>query len=177
MLDNPMQKETLPDTPTELDLDLPTRIAAKTEQIAELRKRADALMHEIAERSVELKELTDSAFHLGVYEDGNYKIVRVPVYPRKSVDVGILERIYPEYHSRIVENVKVKIESDMAGKISRIGEYITQADVKAVVKDAGILAVVIPQPSNPDHYDISVVKKGGEAKGDGTSGGNTHANP
>jgi len=113
---------------------------------------------EIASVEADRLALFKRAKEINVVMDDHYKIVEVPIYPKKRVDVERLKR-YPEKYALIVQNIQSKIKDKAEMEIRKADVYISQADVKAVVKDKSILAVVIPEPMEVERWETEVVKR------------------
>jgi hypothetical protein len=113
---------------------------------------------EIASVEADRLALFKRAKEINVVMDEHYKIVEVPIYPKKRVDVERLKR-YPEKYALIVQNIQSKIKDKAEMEIRKADVYISQADVKAVVKDKSILAMVIPEQGEPERWEPEVVKR------------------
>lgn len=157
MLDNPREKEILPLGPE--DLTIPSRIAKLDEHRKFLIDQKEALVREIAELDTNRSLLLGRAKEVRVFEDEAYKIVEVPIFPKKTVDVETLKRLAPEKHEMIVRNLTAKAEDEIKARFAKIAVFIAQADVKAVIKDKGLLAQIIPEPTVPTGWEYSIVKK------------------
>lgn len=157
MLDNIRNKETLPKGPE--DEIIPTRIAAIEEHEKYLQKHIADLNAELSRAASEKDMLLKRAEELGISEDMEYRIVKVPVYPKKRVDVEWLKQNVPDAYDRIVGNILVRIQERAAADRERSAMFIAQADVKAVIRDKSTLAMAIPEPKEPDGFVISIVRK------------------
>lgn len=157
MLDNIRNKETLPKGPE--DEIIPTRIAAIEEHEKYLQKHIVDLNAELSRAASEKDMLLKRAEELGISEDMEYRIVKVPVYPKKRVDVEWLKQNVPDAYDRIVGNILVRIQERAAADRERSAMFIAQADVKAVIRDKSTLAMAIPEPKEPDGFVISIVRK------------------
>lgn len=156
MLDNIMQKETLP--VGDEDRIIPTRIARMDQHIAFLESQRIALEEQIRMAQFDRTELINRAKECHITTDSEYKILEVPVYPKKRVDVEKLKQ-YPDKYAMIVQNISVRIRDKVESDIAKAESFISQADVKAVIRDKGILAMVIPEVSEPTGYETKVVKR------------------
>lgn len=103
--------------------------------------------------------LIKRAKEVHVSEDSEYRIVEVPVFAKKTVDVEALKRLAPDKHAMIVSNLTVKAQDKIKAQLDKISVYIAQSDVKAVISDKGLLAQIIPEQTKPTGWEISVVKK------------------
>ena len=157
MLDNIRNKETLPKGPE--DEIIPTRIAAIEEHEKYLQKHIADLNAELSRAASEKDMLLKRAEELGISEDMEYRIVKVPVYPKKRVDVEWLKQNVPDAYDRIVGNILARIQEKAAADRERSAMFIAQADVKAVIRDKSTLAMAIPEPKEPDGFVISIVRK------------------
>lgn len=157
MLDNIREKETLPKGPE--DEIIPTRIAAIEEHEKYLQKHIADLNAELSRAASEKDMLLKRAEELGISEDMEYRIVKVPVYPKKRVDVEWLKQNVPDAYDRIVGNILARIQEKAAADRERSAMFIAQADVKAVIRDKSTLAMAIPEPKEPDGFVISIVRK------------------
>lgn len=157
MLDNISEKETLPRGPED-DI-IPTRIAKLDEHADFLESQMDALKKEIEMIDVERTMLLNRAKELGITEDFEYKIVQEPVYPKKHVDVEVLKRLANDKYLLIQQNIYSRVQDKVSAEVQKMMTYISQADVKAVIHDKGLLAQIIPEPKEPDGYKTIIVKK------------------
>lgn len=157
MLDSLTEKEILPKS-TE-DETLPTQIAKLDTHLAFLKQQQDRLTEEIASTSMDRDLLIKRAKDVHVSEDSEYRIVEVPVFAKKTVDVEALKRLAPDKHAMIVSNLTVKAQDKIKAQLDKISVYIAQADVKAVISDKGLLAQIIPEQTKPTAWETSVVKK------------------
>jgi hypothetical protein len=157
MLDSLHEKETLPKGPE--DIILPTRIAKQDEHIKFLKSQLDALAREISEAEFDRAAMVARAKDIRVFEDSDYKIVDIPIYPKKHVDVDALKKLAPDKHNLIVQNLQSKAMDKLKEQMNKIQISIAQADVKAVISDKALLAQIIPEPSEPSGWTVSIVKK------------------
>jgi hypothetical protein len=156
-LSNISEKEELP-TGIE-DMSLPTMISVQTELIQMLTEQRKLIDAEIAEAEIERQTLINRAKECNIYEDENYKLVDIPVYPKKHVDVTALRTLYPEKYAQILANIKQRILDAAKTDLQRTESFISQNDVKAIFKDKFALARLIPETSEPSEYKVSVVRK------------------
>jgi hypothetical protein len=156
-LDNIYDKETLPKGPE--DEIIPTRIAKLDEHRKFLESQVAMLRAEISGNLADREILYRRAKELHITTDKEYKIVEVPVYPNKKVDVAALKRLAPEKYEKIVTNLKELAEEKLKDQINKIQVTISLDAVKAFIKDKALLAMIIPEPSVPTEYKITVVKR------------------
>jgi hypothetical protein len=157
MLESPSEKETLPRGPE--DDVIPTRIAKLNEHRKYLESTIETLKNEISGNDVEIHTLLKRAKELHIAEDLEYKIVEVPHYPNKKVDIDALKRLAPDKHEKIVANLTEIAQDKLKAQMEKIQVSITQDAVKAFIKDKALLAQIIPEQTTPDRYDVSVVRK------------------
>ena len=155
-LDNIMEKETLP--VDDMDKRIPSRVAELDMHIQFLRENRERLNMQIDSAVMDRAFLLKRAKECNITDDGNYKIVEIPVYPKKRVDVTVLKK-YQDKYDLIVANIKSRISDKAAAEITKADTFISQADVKAVIRDKAILAMVIPEPTEVVGYEVSVVKR------------------
>lgn len=144
--------------PDESDLAIPTRIAQIDEHKKFLESQIVALQDSIAQSMVERGELLKRSKELRIFEDANYKIVEIPIYPKKRVDVETLKK-YSDKYQQILSNIASRIKDKAEMESKKAESFISQADVKAVIRDKATLAMVIPEVSEPSGWEISLVKK------------------
>jgi len=153
-------KEVLPPEPMrESEKDLPTQIHNIDEDIKWIDTEIDNLSCRRAGLSLERKEKIARALEITCVDAGSWKIVQVPVYPKSRVDVEYLKKNYEDRYKQIIANISLKITDKAKAEALKAETFISQADVKSVISDKGILALVIPRPTEPDHYNIEVVKR------------------
>ncbi len=157
MLDNPYALETLPADDT--DLSIPTRVANIDEYLISLKSDLATLEQKIREVESERNTMISRAKELSITTDSNYKLVEVPVYPNKRVDVEVLKKLDPIRYVQILQNIRSKISDKANADLERAQTFVSQADVKAVIKDKGLLAQIIPEPSTPARYITTIVKR------------------
>lgn len=157
MLDSISEKETLPRGPE--DDTIPTQIAKLDEHADFLESQMDALKKEIEMIDVERTMLLNRAKELNITEDFDYKIVQEPVYPKKHVDVEAFKSIAPERYDLVITAIQARLKDKMDAEIAKANSFISQADVKAVVREKGLLAQIIPEPKEPSGYKTIIVKK------------------
>jgi hypothetical protein len=155
-LENIMEKEILPID--DMDKQIPTRIAELDTHIQFLRENAARLQAQIESAAMDRVILLKRAKECNITDDGNYKIIEIPLYPKKRVDVTILKK-YQDKYDLIVANIKSRISDKAAAEITKADSFISQADVKAVIRDKAILSMVIPEPSEIVGYEVNVVKR------------------
>lgn len=157
MLENISEKEILP--VGDEDMILPTRIARQEAHIRFLNDQLAELTHQIRDAEFDRSAMITRAKEVRVFEDTDYKIIEVPVYPKKSVDVDALKRISPEKHAIIVANLTEKAKDKLKAQLEKVQVFISQADVKAVISDKVLLAQIIPEQTVPSGFETSIVKK------------------
>jgi hypothetical protein len=157
MLDNIQEKEILP--ADDSDRIIPTRIAKLDTHIAFLDDQISRLNEEIRNTRIDRDLLISRAKELHITTDKEYKIIEVPVYEKKRVDIEALKRMAADKYALIIANISAKLEDDIAAKKAKAATFISQADVKAVIKDKAVLAQVIPEPKEPSGYNVTVVKR------------------
>ena len=156
MLENLIEKETLPIG--DEDRAIPTRIARLDQHIKFKEDQLALMQEEIRMSKVDRDILIARAKECNITTDENYKIVEVPVYPKKRVDVQKLKQFEDKYR-KILENIAERIKDKANSEAAKAENFISQADVKAVVRDKAILAMVIPDGGEPERYEVSVVKR------------------
>jgi hypothetical protein len=156
-LDNIHEKELLPKGPE--DEIIPTRIAKLDEHRKFLQSQVEHLQKEIADCDIDRELLLKRAKEVRIFEDLEYKIVEVPVYPKKHVDVEALKRLAPEKFILIEANLTEKAKDKLKAQMEKIQISIAQADVKAVISDKALLVQIIPEPTTPSGWTVSIVKK------------------
>jgi hypothetical protein len=157
MLENINEAEVLPRGPE--DDVIPTRIAKLNEHRKYLESTIATLQKEISGNDVEIHSLLKRAKDLNIAEDLEYKIVSIPHYPNKKVDVEVLKRLAPDKHEKIVANLTEIAQDKLKAQMEKIQVSITQDAVKAFIKDKMLLTQIIPEQTVPDRYDVSVVRK------------------
>jgi hypothetical protein len=157
MLENPREQETLP--VGDEDRTIPTRVHEKDVHIAFLNDQRDQISRQIAEAEIDRRELLKRAKECHITTDAEYKIVEIPVYPNKHVDIEALKRLAPDKYNLIVQNLTSIAMDKLKEQMAKIQVKVAQADVKAVVKNKVLLAQIIPEPKEPTGYEISVVKR------------------
>jgi hypothetical protein len=157
MLDVISEKEVLPKGPE--DEIIPTKIAQIDTHIKFLKDQHEALVRQIVEAECDRNLLISRAKELHITTDANYKIVEIPIYPKKAVDVEALKRLAPDKHALIVANLTSKAQDKIKLQLEKISVFIAQADVKAVISDKVLLAQIIPEPKAPSGYEVSVVRR------------------
>ena len=157
MLENIHENEVLPRGPE--DAIIPSRVSTIDRKIAELREEAARIQCAIGELTLDRAMLLIRAKEVGVTEDAYCKILYIPIYPNRKVDAAVFKAIAPDKFDLACRNVLAKIEDKFKAEKERVGISFTHADVKALISDRAILARVIPEPTTPSGYEVSVVKK------------------
>jgi hypothetical protein len=143
-----------------LDAEIPTRIHFIDELIAHFNDLICDYQKKIAEEIATKNKLIVRANKFNITQDKYFKIVKVPIYDRQRVDVKRLkELITPEDYRKILSKIESELNDKYTEGVKKSEEFISQSDVKAVVKDKNILMQVIVTPPDPIRYDISVVKQ------------------
>jgi hypothetical protein len=155
-LDNIMEKEMLP--VGDEDKTLPTKIYEIDEHIRFLHDQLAILSDQFDSAKQDRLALIARAKECHITDDGRYKIVEIPIYPKKRVDVTVLKK-YQDKYALIVANIKSRIQDKAAMEIEKADVVISQADVKAVVRDKALLSMIIPEPSEPERYETTVVRR------------------
>jgi len=156
MLDTLTERETLPKSDS--DLTIPTKVADLEIHITYLNDQIKILQGEVALAEVDKAALLKRAKEVHVVEDSQYKIVEVPVYPKKRVDVERLKR-YKDKYDLIIQNIRSRIADKADSDLQKADVFISQADVKAVIRDKATLAMVIPEQTNVERWETTIVKK------------------
>ena len=157
MLDNLMEKETLPASPSEQTL--PTTIANTDTHIKLLKENLLHLQQQIADAESDRVIMLKRAKELNITDDGAYKIIEVPVYPKKKVDVEMLKKLEPNRYEQILSNIRSRIQDKINGEMDKAEGFVSQADVKSVIRDKAVLARIIPEPKEPIGYEVNVVRR------------------
>jgi hypothetical protein len=158
MLDNPYAVEKLPTQ--DIDLIIPTRVAELDSNLSIAKDQLALMESRIREMELDRNTLLVRAKELNITTDANYKIVEIPVYPKKKVDVKKLQQLEPDRYKQILANIRSRIQDKINAEIDKAEVFISQADVKSVIRDKNILAMIIPEPTEPIGYEISVVRRG-----------------
>lgn len=157
MLENLKEHETLP--VGDEDRIIPTRISKLDIHIKFLNDQLEQINNQIRDTKMDRDLLLKRAKECSITTDSEYKIIEVPIYPKKHVDVETLKRLALEKHEMIVLNLTAKAQDKLKEQMNKIQVSISQADVKnAVITDKGLLAQIIPEPKEPVGYEVSVVK-------------------
>ena len=156
-LDSYMEKETLP--ADAMDMLIPTQVSKLDIHISFLKENLLHLEAQIKDAEFDRTELLKRAKDLNITDDGTYKIIETPVYPKKRVDVEKLKKLEPDRYKQILANIRSRIQDKINAEIDKADGFISQADVKSVIRDKAVLAMVIPEPSEPIGYETSVVRR------------------
>ncbi len=138
---------------------LPTQIHEIDEKIAWLNSEITNITKQISEARIDRDLLIKRAKEIVCLDDGKYKIVEVPVYPKKRVNVEVLKRDYPDKLKRILANIAERIKDKAEQEVLKSENFISQSDVKSVVRDKTALAKIIPEQTEPERYETTVVKR------------------
>ena len=157
MLDNPYAIETLP--ADDLDLIIPSRVAELDNNLTLARQALATMQSRIAEMESDRMTMLNRAKELNITTDAHWKIVEIPLYAKKKVDVKKLQALEPDRYKLILANIRARIQDKINAEIDKAETFISQADVKAVVRDKAILAMIIPESTEPIGYEISVVRR------------------
>ena len=157
MLDNPYAVETLP--ASDLDLIIPTKVAELDSILITAKEQLAMMESRIRDIESDRSILLSRAKELHITDDGKYKIIEVPVYAKKKVDVDKLKKLEPERYKLILANIRARIQDKINSEIDKAETFISQADVKNVIRDKMMLSQIIPEPSEPIGYEVNVVKR------------------
>jgi predicted metal-dependent hydrolase len=138
---------------------LPTQIHELDEKIEWLQGELANIQKQIADTTVDRNLLIRRAKEIPRLDDGMYKIVDIPIYPKKRVDVEILRRDYKDKYDKIIGNIRERLKDKIDSELDKAETFISQADVKSVCNDKVVLMRVIPEPTVPERYEVSVVKR------------------
>lgn len=157
MLDNLMEKETLPISET--DLTIPTQVSTIDTDIVFIKKTIADLESQLNDKFMDRNTLLARAKEMHVTTDKDWKIIEVPVYPKKKVDIEMLKKLEPDRYAQILANIRSRIQDKINGEMDKAEGFVSQADVKACIRDKGMLARVIPEPTEPIGYEVNVVRR------------------
>ena len=157
MLDNPYAVETLPKQ--DIDLIIPSRVAELDSNLLIAKEQLELMESRIREMELDRNTLLMRAKELAITDDGKYKIIEIPVYAKKKVDVKKLQQLEPDRYKQILANIRSRIQDKINAEIDKAETFISQADVKSVIRDKVVLSMVIPEPTEPIGYTVSVVKR------------------
>ena len=157
MLDTLTEKETLP--VGDEDRIIPTKLAKIREHMEFLDKEIAAMIRMKSESQSDFDILVKRAKECGITTDSEWKIVESPIYPKKRVDVEKLKHIAPDKYELIIANIKSRLADKIVAEQTKAETFIAQSDVKTVIRDKAMLAMVIPEPTEPSGYEISIVKR------------------
>lgn len=150
---------TEPLPPDDSDRAIPTRVHDIDLHCLYLQDQVVALQKEISEHQVSRLFLLKRAKECKISEDDAYRIVDTPIFDKKRVNVEILKTDYADKYERILENIKLRIQDKAFADVAKAANFISQADVKSVIRDKSVLVVVIPEQTIPISWDVAVVKK------------------
>jgi predicted metal-dependent hydrolase len=156
-LENIQIREVLPKSVE--DETIPTKIHEIDTHMNFLHDQMDRLKREIEENDVERVRLLNRARELYITTDNNYKIVEVPIYPQKHVDVEALKRLAPADYDKIVDALTKKTIEKMQEQMKQVQVKISQADVRARIASKALLAQIIPEPTVPSGWNTVIVKR------------------
>ena len=157
MLDNPYAVETV--TASDIDLTIPTRVAELDSNLVIAKELLAIMECRIREMEVDRFILITRAKELSITTDANWRIVEVPVYAKKKVDVKKLQALEPDRYKQILGNIRARIPDKINAEIDKAETFISQADAKSVIRDKAILAMVIPEPMEPIGYEVRVMRR------------------
>ena len=152
------EKETEKLPALESEKTLPTQVHELDERIEFLKKEIDNLQIQMAEANFDRKRLVTRAKEIVALDDGRWKLIDVPVYPKKRVNVEAL-RHFEEKYELILANIRERLRDKVTAEMNKAESFISQADVNAVIRDRATLDLVIPEPTEPDHYETVVVAR------------------
>ena len=157
MLDNPYAVETLPKS--DIDLIIPSKVAELDSHLAIAKEQLAMMESRIREMEVDRNTLLVRAKELAITTDAHWKIVEVPIYAKKKVDVRKLQQLEPDRYKQILSNIRSRIQDKINAEIDKAETFISQADVKSVIRDKAVLSLVIPEPTEPIGFTTSVVRR------------------
>lgn len=157
MMNSLTQIETIP--VGDEDRIIPTRLAKIKDHMDFLDKEIAAMIRMKADSQIDFDLLVKRAKECNVTTDEDWKIVEAPVYPKKRVDVEKLKHIAPDKYDLIIANIQSRISDKIESEMGKAATFISQSDVKTVIRDKAVLAMVIPEPSEIVGYEISLVKR------------------
>jgi len=157
MLDNIQELETLP--ADDSDLIIPTRLSQIDSDIAFIKDNIANMQEQLQSKESDRAMLIKRAQELHITTDKEWKIIECPVYAKKKVDVERLKKLEPERYNQILANIRSRIQDKINGEMDKADGFISQADVKSVIRDKGVLAMVIPEPAEPIGYNFTVVRR------------------
>jgi hypothetical protein len=152
--------EPLPIAPiTDLDREIPTRIARMDAAILDINKNIVLLEQQVRDLRYDKDCLLKRAKEVHIAEDKNYKIVEIPVYKKNRVVVDVLKNQFHDIYEKVRTNIEIRLQENHMKDLERIDTFIPQADVKAVTMDKVVLAKVIPPNTEIEGIVISIVRK------------------
>lgn len=157
MLDNIRDVETLP--ADDNDRLIPTRLSVIDSDIKFIKDNIERMQEQLKDKEFDRGALIKRAKELNITTDKEWKIVEVPIYPKKRVDVDKLKKLEPERYLQILSNIKSRLNDKINAEMEKVDTFVSQSDVKSVIRDKAILAMVIPEPKEPVGYEVSVVKR------------------
>ena len=157
MLENIRDKELVP--ADENDRLIPTRVFNIDEYITFLYKNKTEIEKQIRDAELDRNTMLVRAKELNIVTDPEYKIVEVPIYAKKKVNVELLKKLEPDRYVQIITNICSRLSDKLRAEQDKVETFISQADVKAVIIDKGLLAQIIPEPSEPIGFETAVVKR------------------
>jgi predicted ATP-grasp superfamily ATP-dependent carboligase len=141
------------------DYEIPTQIHDSDEKIKRYYSQISEIQKLISEETVFKNRLLQRAKQFHISNDKNYKIIEIPIYGDRCVDIPRLKQLITfEDYRKILKNIEERLNQKYVEGVKKSEEFISQSDVKAVVKDKVILMQVIVTPSEPERYEISITK-------------------
>lgn len=127
-------------------------IDAKKKEIADLE-------YQIENLELDRKHLLERAKELAITQDSNFKIVEELIYKKKRVDVEALVRLANDKYLKIVSNIESRMQDKFAAEKLKAATFISQADVKTVIRDKALLAQIIPESREIEGINYIIVKR------------------
>ena len=144
---------------SEKEKTIPTQIHTLDIHISLLKENLAHLQAQVNDAESDRRILISKAKEYHITTDSNYKIVEIPLYPKKHVDVELLRTKYEDKYTLIIANKRAQLRDKIESETQKLLDVITQADLKAVVKDKAALAMLIPEPKEPSGFEVNVVRR------------------
>ena len=157
MLDDIRELETVP--ACDLDFAIPSRVAELDANLLIAKEALEMMEARIREMELDRNALLVRAKDLAITTDANYKIIESPVYAKKKVDVRKLQQLDPDRYKQILANIRSRIQDKINAEIDKAETFISQTDIKSIIRDKAILAMVIPENTEILGYVTSVVRR------------------
>lgn len=157
MLDNIREVETLP--ADDNDRLIPTRLSVIDSDIKFIKDNIERMQEQLRGKEFDRGALIKRAKELNITTDKEWKIVEIPIYPDKHVDVEYLKTHYKEKYDLILKIAESRLADKIKKETEKSMGNIIQSDVKAIIRDKVTLSLVIPPQQVPSKYEYSVVKR------------------